>query len=349
MPAANQFRLPALRISSTGVAQEDGGGGGGDSTSPILKSPFAARGTGFVLRSTNGATVSHMRVAKTSRVAVPPVGVSTSAVPTVSPPANTRPRPSAVMCPSAFASALKWAISHSWAGGCTPRTMLRVTAVATGAIPTALETPSAPIPPSNLASVSSLRPSEGTSATRTIASSATVLMARPFWVEPVLRGLGASHDSLAGAGCGELADGALHPIARTIALLGGDRVVGRRPWLEALDAHAERRVLMALVQPDGIFRRLAQILGIGAVLHDAVMHVRPPRVVGGPPDDGQMVRGQLERRRFGDLDALGFLGRRKYLRGSRLKREQAADRGRDRECQKQCIHGCSRPWRTRDG
>src|SRR5713226_221883 len=46
MPAANQFRLAALRIRSTGVAQEDGAGGRGDSTSLMLKSPFAARGTG---------------------------------------------------------------------------------------------------------------------------------------------------------------------------------------------------------------------------------------------------------------------------------------------------------------
>src|SRR3989442_5382670 len=106
---------------------------------------------------------------------------------------------------------------------------------------------------------------------------------------------------------------------------------------------------MTLVQPDGILRRLAEVLRICAVLHDAVMHVRPPRVVGRPPDDGQVIRGRLELGLFGDLDALGFLGRRKYLSGSRLEREQAADRGRDRECQKQCIHGYSGPWRTRDG
>src|ERR1700738_1599248 len=68
MPAANQLPLPALRIRSTGVAQEDGGGGG-DSTSSILKSPFAARGTGLVLRSTNGATFSQMSVAKTVMLA----------------------------------------------------------------------------------------------------------------------------------------------------------------------------------------------------------------------------------------------------------------------------------------
>src|SRR3981189_351670 len=95
MPAANQFRLPALRISNTGVAQEDRGGGD-DSTSSIVKSPFAASGTpfGLVLRSVNGAMFSQMSVAKTLRPAVPPVGVTTSAVPMVLPPANTRAAPS---------------------------------------------------------------------------------------------------------------------------------------------------------------------------------------------------------------------------------------------------------------
>src|SRR5258708_35161942 len=124
MPAANQNPLPALRISSTGVAQEDGGGGG-DSTSSILKSPFAARGTGFVLRSTNGATFSQMSVAKTLMLAAAPVGVSTSAVPMASPEANTRPRPSAVMRPSSFTSAFNLAMTHEEAGF-TPRAMLGV-------------------------------------------------------------------------------------------------------------------------------------------------------------------------------------------------------------------------------
>ena len=39
MPAANQNPLPALRISSTGVAQEDGGGGG-DSDEPAAPQPI---------------------------------------------------------------------------------------------------------------------------------------------------------------------------------------------------------------------------------------------------------------------------------------------------------------------
>src|SRR5207248_3233293 len=177
MPAANQFRLPALRISSTGVLQD--AGGQGVSTSWILKSPFASRGTGFVSRSTNGATFSQMSVAKTLRVAVPPVDVTTTAVPTVLPPANTRPRPSASMRPSAFTSALESAIVHSWPAGCTVRTILRLTVAATGAGPGALETLSTPIPPLNLTSESSVRPSDGTSAIRPIARSVTVLMAQP--------------------------------------------------------------------------------------------------------------------------------------------------------------------------
>src|SRR5258708_18606686 len=153
MPAANQNPLPALRISSTGVAQEDGGGGG-DSTSSILKSPFAARGTGFVLRSTNGATFSQKSVAKTLMLAAAPVGVSTSAVPMASPEENTRPRPSTAMRPSSFTSAFNLAMTHEEAG-CTPRASVAVTTVATGAIPWAFETGSTPIPPSNFTSVSS--------------------------------------------------------------------------------------------------------------------------------------------------------------------------------------------------
>src|SRR6267378_8101286 len=175
MPAANQFPLPALRISSTGVAQEDGGGGG-DSTSSILKFPFAARGTGFVLRSTNGATFSQMSVAKTLRLAAgPPVGVSTSAVPMASPEENTRPRPSTAMRPSSFTSAFNLAMTHEEAG-CTPRTMLRVTTVATGAIPWAFETGSTPIPPSNLTSVSSASENDSTSPSKPTASIMPILM-----------------------------------------------------------------------------------------------------------------------------------------------------------------------------
>jgi hypothetical protein len=48
------------------------------------------------------------------------------AVPIVSPPANTRPFPLAVMCPSTVTRAWKSAIAHGVLGGWTPRTMLRV-------------------------------------------------------------------------------------------------------------------------------------------------------------------------------------------------------------------------------
>src|SRR5207253_9162043 len=120
-----------------------------------------------------------------------------------------------------------------------------------------------------------------------------------------------SYHSLASFCFDELVDCPLLPSFPTRRSSDLHRVVVRRLWLEALDAHAERRVLMALVQPDGIFRRLAQILGVGTVAHDAVMHVRPPGVVDRPPDDRQVIRGQFELWPSGDLDALGLLGRRK--------------------------------------
>src|ERR1700738_806452 len=151
-------------------------------------------------------------------------------------------------------------------------------------------------------------------------------------------GLRNTHDSLAGAWCAELLDRALHPVVLAIALLRGNAVVVGRPWLEALHAHAECGGWMALVQPDGRFRRLAQILGIRAVVHDAQMIVRPARVVSGPPDDGQKIGGQLQLWPFDDRDARGFLRRRNYLTGGLVGKEQAADRARDRTCQKQSIH-----------
>jgi hypothetical protein len=110
--------------------------------SSILKSPFAASGTParFVLRWTKLGTFSQMSVAKTLRPAVPPVGVTTSAVPMVLPPANTRPRPSALMRPSTITSALKSAIAHGWPGAWTPRILFRSTTVAVAAVPSPCET-----------------------------------------------------------------------------------------------------------------------------------------------------------------------------------------------------------------
>jgi len=42
-------------------------------------------------------------------------------------------------------------------------------------------------------------------------------------------------------------------------------------------------------------------------VHDAEMLVIPTRVGGGPSDDGEVVVGNFERWRFGDLDVLGLL------------------------------------------
>jgi hypothetical protein len=137
----------------------------------------------------------------------------------------------------------------------------------------------------------------------------------PAWPLPWPRRLWrVNHDALAGTGCGELGDRALHPIALPIALRRGHLVVIGRLRLETGHAHAERRLCMAPVDSDGRFRRLAQVGGIRPVGHDAEMHVRPPRVVGGPPNNGEVLPSRFERWPVGDLDALGFLRRRKYLR-----------------------------------
>src|SRR5439155_23060210 len=111
-------------------------------------------------------------------------------------------------------------------------------------------------------------------------------------------------DSFARAGCGELLDGTLHAIVLSAALLRAHPVVvsGRR--LEVVYAHAERRVWMTMVQPDRIFGRLIEILAIGAVMHDAVMHVRTARIVGRPSDDRPVIGGRLELGALGDLHAV---------------------------------------------
>src|SRR6516164_6905650 len=178
MPAAKKFRLPALRISSTGVAHEEGAGGGGDSTSSIVKSPFAARGTpfAFVLRSVNGAVFSQMSVAKTLMTAAPPEADVPIAVPIVSPPANTRPFPLTVMCPSTVTWAWKSVIAHGVLGGWTPRTMLRVTVVAVVSVPKPAETPIAPIAPSNVTNVLSATAESGVSTTQAGSSNDEIFM-----------------------------------------------------------------------------------------------------------------------------------------------------------------------------
>jgi hypothetical protein len=55
------------------------------------------------------------------------------------------------------------------------------------------------------------------------------------------------HDLLAGAGCGELVDTALHPIALTVALRRGHLLVIGRLRLQTGHAHAENRLGMAAV------------------------------------------------------------------------------------------------------
>src|SRR3989442_15488269 len=61
---------------------------------------------------------------------------------------------------------------------------------------------------------------------------------------------------------GELVYVTLHLIALAITLHRRDRVVVRRPRLEAPHLHAECRLRMALVQRDGVLRHLAELLGI---------------------------------------------------------------------------------------
>src|SRR5207245_11321461 len=112
----------------------------------------------------------------------------------------------------------------------------------------------------------------------------------------------------------ELAYLALQPVALAITLHRRDRVVVCRPRLEAPHLHAECRLRMALVQRDGVLCHLAELLGIRAVVHDAVVHVGAAGVVGRPPDDRHMRLRQFDLWPFGDLDARGFLGRRRYRR-----------------------------------
>jgi hypothetical protein len=63
---------------------------------------------------------------------------------------------------------------------------------------------------------------------------------------------------------------------------------------------------MGPVETDVRFRRLAQVTGIRAVMHN-----------------GQVVEGQLERWPFDDLNVLSLLGQRKDLRKRRTSEGQA--------------------------
>src|SRR4051812_30136089 len=108
-------------------------------------------------------------------------------------------------------------------------------------------------------------------------------------------------------------DGALHPVAPTGAVRRGHLVVIGRPRLQAVQARAENRLAMAPIEPDVRLCHLAQLRGIRAVVHDGEMNVHPPRVVGGAPDNRQIVASHFERWPLGDLDMRGFRRRRKYL------------------------------------
>src|ERR1700746_480550 len=68
------------------------------------------------------------------------------------------------------------------------------------------------------------------------------------------------------------------------------------------------------------------------------MLVVPTRVGGGPTDNGRVVVGRFELRRFGDFDVLGSLLRRRDLSDDRVQDEQATGRGGDRQFHEQSIH-----------
>jgi hypothetical protein len=72
---------------------------------------------------------------------------------------------------------------------------------------------------------------------------------------------------------------------------------------------------MTLVEPDVIFRRLAQVIGIGSIVYNGVMVVVASRIVRDPSDDGDIVVRNFERRTLGDLDVLGPRRRRRILSG----------------------------------
>src|SRR5207244_12350751 len=122
----------------------------------------------------------------------------------------------------------------------------------------------------------------------------------------------------------------LHAIAFATPLQPRDGVGAGRPRREAAHVHAEWRLLMALVQRDGVLRHLAKLLWSRSVVHDAVVDVRAAGVVGSPPDDGQIALRQFDLWPFGDLDALCSVGRRRYLSGGRVGAAQATYRSRER-------------------
>src|ERR1700719_2327242 len=129
------------------------------------------------------------------------------------------------------------------------------------------------------------------------------------------RFLRVSDDSLAGAGRGEPTNGAFHAVTLPTPSHRSHPIVISRLRLQTEDAHAENRLWMGPVEPDVRFRRLAQVTGIRAVMRNCEMFIVPARVGSGPPDDRQVVVGQLERWPLDDLNARGRLRWWKYLSG----------------------------------
>jgi hypothetical protein len=114
-------------------------------------------------------------------------------------------------------------------------------------------------------------------------------------------------------GIREVGELALYPITLAVALRGVNRVVVGRLRLKAVHTHAKNRIGMVLVQPDVRFRRLAQMLRVGTVVHKTEMLVGTPGIVARPRDNGLIVFHRFEFRSLGDMEARGSFGGRKYL------------------------------------
>ena len=95
---------------------------------------------------------------------------------------------------------------------------------------------------------------------------------------------------------------------------------------------------MTLVEPDVVFRRLAQVIGISSIVYNGVMVVVASRIVGGPSDDGDIVVRNFERWTLGDLDMLGPWRWRRILSDDRAAKEQAAHYSGGRPYHEAFIH-----------
>lgn len=115
---------------------------------------------------------------------------------------------------------------------------------------------------------------------------------------------------------GEILNRARHAVALAIGFHRIDFVVVRRPRHKVLHTHAENGIGMARVQPDWIFRCLAEILWIRTVMDHSVMLGRASRIVGCPPDNRQVTASPFEFWSMRDLDVRGFGSRKAHLRGS---------------------------------